>query len=118
MRHLHLASILALGMTLFASPSPLAAASPASIQFTRFASAAAFGRGVLGGVVLDADRLTITPGASSGTWLSPPIEPGFPFSRLVASWNADTPGDAHVRVDAQVTTVLGETSDWDACGGW
>jgi len=69
-------------------------------------------------VVLDADRLVIASGASSGTWLSPPIEPGFAFTRLVASWIADTPADGRLRVDAQVTTVLGETSDWYALGTW
>src|SRR5229473_923417 len=115
---LSLLSALALGMTVFASPSLSEAASPAPIQFTRFASAAAFARGIMGGVVLDSDRLIIASGASSGTWLSPPIEPGFAFTRLVASWNADTPADGRLRVDAQGTTVLGETSDWYALGTW
>jgi peptidase C39-like protein len=109
-------SALALGMTVSAPPA--AAASPAPIQFARFASASAFASGILGGVVLDSDRLTIAPGAASGTWLSPPIEPGFAFTRLVASWNADTPADGRIRVDAQVTTVLGETSDWYVLGTW
>ncbi len=68
--------------------------------------------------MLDSDRLTLAPGASIGTWLSPPIEPGFAFTRLVASWNADTPADGRLRVDAQVTTVLGETSNWYALGTW
>lgn len=105
-----------LGMTVFISPA--AAASPGSIQFTRFASASAFASGTLAGVVLDGDRLSIAAGAASGTWSSPPIEPGFAFSRLVASWNADTPADAHLRIDAQVTTGSGETSDWYALGTW
>jgi hypothetical protein len=113
---LRLSSALALGMTVFASPA--LAASPAPIQFTRFASAAAFARGSMSEVVLDADRLTIASGASSGTWQSPPIEPGFAFTRLVASWNAETPADGRLRVDAQVTTVMGETSDWYALGTW
>jgi hypothetical protein len=107
---------LALGMTTFASPA--ATASAPSIQFTRFASAAAFSSGTMSGAVLDADRLSIAPGASSGTWLSAPIEPGFAFTRLVASWNADTPADGRLRVDAQVATALGETSDWYALGTW
>ncbi len=99
-------------------PAETQAAAPAPIQFTRFASAGAFSRGSMAGLVLDGDRLTIAGGTSSGSWLSPPIEPGFGFTRLVASWNADTPADGRIRVDVQVTTVQGETSDWYALGTW
>ena len=107
---------LALGMSVL--PPATAATAAAPIQFTRFASASAFAGGTLAGLVLDTDRLVITSGAASGTWLSPPTEPGFAFTRLVASWNADTPADGRLRVDVQVTTVLGETSDWYALGTW
>lgn len=103
-------------MSVFASPGGVI--TPATIQFTRFAAGSAFARGALGAVVGDSDRLAIAPGASSGAWLSPPIEPGFPFTRLVASWNADTPADSHLRVEAQVTTALGQTSDWYSLGAW
>ena len=113
-----LSAALALGMTVFASPLQSEAASPAPIQFTRFASAAAFGHGTMAAVVLDGDRLTIASGASSGTWVSPPVDPGFAFTRLVASWNADTPAEGRIRIDAQVTTVAAETSDWYALGTW
>src|SRR5229473_27822 len=107
---------LALGISVL--PLETQASSPPPIQFTRFASASAFARGTMAAVVLDADRLVIASGALSGTWLSPPIEPGFAFTRLVASWNADTPADGRLHVDAQVTTVLGESSDWYALGTW
>ena len=113
----HLTSTLTLAMTMFTSPV-FAASPPPPIQFTRFASASAFSSGVLGDLALDADKLIIAPGAASGTWVSPPIEPGFPFTRLVASWNADTPADGRMRVAAQVTTDPGETSDWYALGSW
>src|SRR5216683_1885237 len=113
-----LAAALALGMTVFASPATSEAAAPVPIQFSRFASATAFASGTMAGVLLDGDRLVIAPGAASGTWLSPPNDPGFAFTRLVASWNADTPADGRLQVYAQVTTVLGETSDWYALGTW
>src|SRR5260370_11830526 len=108
----------ALALVISVVPVETQAATPPPIQFTRFASASAFTGGTMAAVVLDADRLVIASGASSGTWLSPPIEPGFAFPRLVASWIADTPADGRLRVDAQVTTVLGETSDWYALGTW
>jgi len=111
-----LSAALALGISVL--PTETQAAAPAPIQFTRFASASAFAGGTMAGVVLDSDRLVIASSAASGTWLSPSIEPGFAFTRLVASWNADTPADGRIRVDVQVTTVLGETSDWYALGTW
>src|SRR2546423_279545 len=120
-RPLHLLLLrlaLALGLTVFTAPALSEAASPAPIQFTPFASAAAFGRGTLSDLLIDGDRLTITAGASSGAWQSPPVEPGFAFTRLVASWNAETPAAGRIRVDAQVLTVAGETSDWYALGTW
>src|SRR4030081_394062 len=110
--------IVALAMGIAVLPEPMASASPAPIQFTRFASASAFAGGTMAGLVLDADRRLNARGGSSGIWLSAPIEPGFMFTRLVASWNADTPADGRLRVDAQVTTVLGETSDWYVLGTW
>ncbi len=108
----------ALALVISVVPVETQAATPPPIQFTRFASASAFAGGTMAGLLADGGRLVIASGASSGTWLSPPIEPGFAFTRLVASWIADTPADGRLRVDAQVTTVLGETSDWYALGTW
>jgi hypothetical protein len=118
MRHPFRTFLSALALVMSMLPIETQAASPPPVQFTRFAAAPAFASGTLAGVALDSDRLVLAPGAASGTWLSPPVDPGFPFTRLVASWNADTPGDGRIRVDAQVTTVLGEVSDWYALGTW
>jgi hypothetical protein len=68
-------------MTSFASPAVAAARAP--IQFTRAASASASASSILGGLVLDAERLALAPGATSGTSLSRSIEPGFPLSQLL-----------------------------------
>jgi Peptidase_C39 like family len=89
-----------------------------SIQFTRFASASAFAGGSFSGALLDGDRLAVAAGEVSGTWTSPVTRPGFGFTRLVASWNADTPADSRIRVEAQATTAAGETSDWYTLGIW
>jgi hypothetical protein len=68
-------------MRSFASPAVAAARAP--IQFRRAASASAFASGILGGLVLDAERLALAPGATSGTVLSRSIEHGFPLSHVL-----------------------------------
>jgi Peptidase_C39 like family len=103
-------------LALFASP--VAADSSAPILFTRFASANVFVTGTLSSLQIEDDRLVLEPGELSGTWTSPPVQPGFTFKRLVASWNADTPADSRLRIEAQTTTDSGETSDWYVLGIW
>jgi peptidase C39-like protein len=101
-----------------ASSASAAAASSPAIEFTRFASAAAFANGVWASSQLDADRVALTPGALSGTWTSPPVQPQATFSRLVASWNADTPASGDIRVEVRATTAAGEISDWYTLAIW
>ena len=101
------------------APTTTAAAGPGSpIYLTRFASAAAFSNGNFSGTVLDGDRLTIAPGELSATWTAPSVSPGLPFTRLVASWNADTPAAGSLRIEARTTTDAGESSDWYTLGIW
>ena len=40
------------------------------------------------------------------------------MTRIVPSWNAETPGGSHIRVHLQAVTTEGETSDWYALGVW
>jgi hypothetical protein len=75
----------------------------APIQYTRFPSATGF---------------VLAAGELSGTWTSPVVQTDAAFTRLVASWNAETPGASRLRVEAQATTVAGETSDWYTLGIW
>jgi peptidase C39-like protein len=96
----------------------LFAALIAAIQLTRFTGAPTFSNGVFNGTTLNGDEVMLTSGALSGTWVSPPVQPQASFTRLVASWNADTPAAGHVTVEAQTTTVNGETSDWYTLGSW
>jgi hypothetical protein len=95
-----------------------AGVAPGAVQFTRFVSALAFADGTSSGVQVDADRLVLAPGTLGGVWVSPSVQPAFGFRRLVASWNADTPAESHLRVDVQATTSTGQTSDWYALGVW
>ena len=96
----------------------LLAALTAAIQLTRFTDASAFSSGIFNGATLNADQVVLTAGALSGTWISPPIQPQASFTRLVASWDADTPAAGHITVEAQATTVDGETTDWYTLGTW
>jgi hypothetical protein len=106
-------STLAPGMLQTAQP----AASP-PISFTRFGSAASFVAGQLSGAELDGDALTLEAGQTSGTWTSAHVEPGFAFTRIVPSWNAETPGGSHLRIELQTVTDRGATSDWYVLGVW
>ncbi len=68
--------------------------------------------------VIQYGSVVLADGEVSGVWVSPSIRPDFEFSRLVASWNAETPGASRVRVEAQATTTSDETSDWYVLGIW
>ncbi|HEY3060957.1 MAG TPA: peptidase C39 family protein [Chloroflexota bacterium] len=87
---------------------------PAPILFTRLDLAS----GTADGTTLDAGRLTLSADRAGGQWTSLPVEPGFGFTRLVASWNADTPAASHIRVDVQATTASGITTDWYTLAIW
>src|SRR6266542_1783469 len=79
---------------------------PPPILFTRLALPS----GTQDGSQLDADRRVLTADGASGQWTSWPIEPGFGFTRLVASWAADTQAASHIRVEVQPTTESGATT--------
>jgi hypothetical protein len=100
------------------APVSVSAASSAPIQFTRFASSATFEGGTFDSTQLDGSRVVLAAGALSGTWLSPTVQPQSSFIRLIASWNADTPADSHLRVETRAATTTGESSDWYTLGIW
>src|SRR5204863_2676164 len=95
-------------------PMPAAAAQASPILFTRLV----LGDGATEGTVVDGGRVVLAPAVASGHWTSAPVEPGFGFKRLVASWNADTPGDSSIRVEVQATTQDGTPSDWYTMAIW
>jgi hypothetical protein len=106
------------GVVLVTDASGAAAANPAAIQLTRFTSGSAFASGAFDSTSAILDQLVLAPAALSGTWTSPPIQPQASFTRLVASWNADTPAADRITVQVRVSTVDGETSDWYTLGVW
>jgi Peptidase_C39 like family len=100
--------------TLLLMPARPAAAQAAPIVFSRVA----FSNGAVAGAQLNGDRLTLASGETSGSWTSAPIQPGFGFTRLVASWNADTPGDSSIKVEVQAMTDADTVTDWYTLGVW
>jgi hypothetical protein len=110
-----LAALALCALTLPASAAPAPAA---AIQFSRLTSATAFKAGAFDATTLEGDQLALAPGALSGTWFAASIQPQASFTRLVASWNAETPGASRITVQARVTTTSGETSTWYTMGIW
>lgn len=51
-------------------------------------------------------------------WLSPAVTPGHPFTELVPSWNARTPDDSWVEVEARTSTDGIHWSRWWSLGCW
>jgi hypothetical protein len=89
-------------------------AEPAPILFTRVA----LDGGQPEGTTLLDRKLVLAAGETSGRWTAARSEPGFGFTRLVASWNAETPGDSHLRVEVQATTAGGIQTDWYTLAIW
>jgi Peptidase_C39 like family len=111
MRLLGFAAVLA---TVMITSVPARAAATDPILFTRLPIAS----GVNGGTTFDGERLVLGPGETTGQWSSAPVEPTFGFTRLVASWNADTPGDSSIRVEVRATTEEGTPTDWYTLAIW
>jgi hypothetical protein len=92
----------------------VSAASPAFIGFTRVV----FADGTFSATTFDGSAVALAPGALTGTWISQPVLTQASFTRLVASWNAETPSASQIRVEVQATTSDGETSGWYTLGVW
>ncbi|MBI2325587.1 MAG: C39 family peptidase [Chloroflexi bacterium] len=71
-------------------------------------SGTAIGEG--GGVILIS--------GTSGTWISGWHEPGFTFTRLVPSWNADTPDGTWIEIEVQTRRSSGGETKWWSFGSW
>lgn len=51
-------------------------------------------------------------------WVSPWVRGSHDFTRLIASWNAHTPGDSLIEVRVRGRTSSGATSSWDVLARW
>jgi peptidase C39-like protein len=55
----------------------------------------------------------------ASSWTSPWFETGFPFSELVASWNADTPAGTWIQIEMHATAAGdGHVTKWYVLGNW
>ena len=96
---------LVLVATIVAPSSGLAAQTPTSnVSYHRFVSAAA--------------PITMPSGMTSSTWTSDAFSPGFAFTELVASWNADTTATSLVEVDMQASPDGSYWTKWYVMGEW
>ncbi len=56
----------------------------------------------------------------TASWIGPLVQPGFTFTELVASWQADTPGGSVLELAVQVSTAGGEDpgAPWYPLAWW
>jgi hypothetical protein len=104
-RRLVVAATLVLATTILPPPTAIAkSTTPTSdVSYHRFVTAAT--------------PLTISSGTSS-TWVSPVFAPGFAFTELVASWNAETTATTLVEVDMQASPDGAYWTKWYVMGLW
>jgi hypothetical protein len=69
------------------------------------------------GASIDLHRFTRL-NADSGVWTSDWREPGFAFTRLVPSWEAETPEGTWITVEAQARRASGGETAWYSLGTW
>jgi hypothetical protein len=137
-------ALIALGVVLLV-PGTTSAAQQVPISFHAWASPAEFDLGAYAGTavvpVANPDGTAAGPGgvtltstgtssvtyhdshygdisAVAGTWTSPVYRPGFGFTELVASWNADTPSGTWIEVEFRGVTDKGTSTKWYVLGRW
>jgi len=59
-----------------------------------------------------------TTSYEQSTWTSPEVDPGFPVTELVASWNARTPEGTWLEVGVAATLDDGSGTGWLVLGRW
>ena len=98
------------------------------ITLTRWDSARQWRRGDRTGTAVRDGRLmfdqpvaTTTAGGRAydvARWSSPWVEPGYPFTELIASWSASTPKDSWIEVQVRGRHGGGRLTSWDVLGRW
>jgi|GEM_PF-3447765 len=69
-------------------------------------------------LVTAAAPLTIPRGSTRSVWTSPAFSPGFAFTELVASWNAETPVGSLVEIQMQASPNGSYWTKWYVMGRW
>jgi hypothetical protein len=103
-RRILASATLALATTIVPQPAFAAQTSTSSVSYHRFVTAAA--------------PFTMPSGSTASTWTSPTFAPGFAFTELVASWNADTTATSLVEVDMQASPDGAYWTKWYVMGLW
>ena len=105
------------------------------VAYQQWDSASAFGAGAFAGTEAASGSLRLSnptgtftyadpfgDGSSTaydvGTWTSPVVTPGFAYTELVSSWNADTPAGTWVQVSVHGKADDGTTSKEYVLGRW
>ena len=106
----------------------LSASSPGQHTFRQFTSTAAFGAGAREGIRVANGSMTISkPGGTKSfagkrwswsRWTSGWVQPGHAFTQLVPTWNAITPANTWVQVQARVRSSTGRVSGWKVMASW
>jgi hypothetical protein len=105
LRRLAAIASLVLATTIIAPSSALGAQTTTSnVSYHRFVTAAA--------------PLAMSRGTTRSTWTSAIFTPGFAFTELVASWNADTTATSLVEVDMQASPDGAYWTKWYVMGEW
>jgi hypothetical protein len=63
-------------------------------------------------------RCVVLASGTRGTWTSTWLEAGFPFSQVIASWNAATPSGTWIEVEMQARTAALRETRWWRMGTW
>lgn len=70
-------------------------------------------------IIREQDHKAITLGYhSEGSWTSPEYRPSTPVNKIVASWQAQTPGQSWIETQLQVKLTTGQKSGWYTMGKW
>ena len=113
-----LVSALAAPLLGVAVAAPASAAPARQIAYAQWDTATELRTGALRGVrVGNGGRVSLPPTSRAGVWRSPWSTPGFSLTRLIASWEARTPGDSRVRIDVRGRSGS-STSSWDTLAVW
>ena len=126
-------ALIALAVALLV-PGPTTAAQQVPISFHAWASTVQFDSGTYAGTAAASGGVTLastgtTPvtyhdaqygdiSAVAGTWTSPAFSPGFGFTELVSSWNADTPSGTWIQIEMRGVTDKSAPTKWYVLGRW